>query len=442
MYQDIDAERSVIGVMLSCNGQGSIIANAMTLSADDFTNADYRSYFAAARELYRKGVTIDIVSLGNQARDMGVEVTAKRLLQIAAYTPTTANHKTYIKAVRDCADRRKIRDIAATLATKIEYDDINAACYEAVRQLNNGNVSGASWLTMGEIMMRAFDRIDKISRGELQPIRTGIASLDRIFGGFYPGELTIVAARPSVGKSAFALYVAMQAAAKGKKVAFVSREMSPESIANRLMSQYNPLLRGEKLRDATFTDDEWITLGDAINSLSKNQIYTIYTARTMEDLNTEVRSISGRIGGIDLLMIDYAQLMHMNREGDSRVEELEAISGAMKELAMSLQIPVLALAQVKRSGARVAVMPTMDELKGSGAFEQDADNIILLHRPESEADEIVEMRNDKATFHELLNSGKQYIAIKIAKQRQGEVGGTVAAYDPAHNTYTSIGRGK
>lgn len=430
------AEESVIGAIMGFDAY----RECCELNADDFSEPFCRAVFAIEKELYEKGEKIDIISVGRALECRTGDANSKKLLVSAAGVPTAANIRTYVRIVKDASRRRQIRKMAIELAEKvndttIEVDTLIDEFKNDAARITDGR---SDWMSASEMSMKGFEWLEAKNAGKITCIQSGISTLDYMIGGFYQSELTVIAARPAVGKSALGLFIGLNAARTGKKVAMVSREMAPEAIFQRAVSNESTRLSGQRIRKSVLNEEEWVAVADAINDLSHLPLSTIYSVKTVEQLHRQAMTLKDR-QGLDLLIVDYAQLMHTDRKANSRVDELETVSGAMKDIAMDLKIPVLALAQVKRSGSRIPVMPTMDELKGSGAFEQDADGIILIHRCDTENDEYVN-KKDLGLYQAIQRDGKQYIALNVAKQRQGKTGIVNLVFDPNHMMYTAIDR--
>ena len=268
----------------------------------------------------------------------------------------------------------------------------------------------------------------------------GITSLDEITGGLFGGELTIVAARPSVGKSAFGLNVALSAAHEGFKVGFVSCEMDDKGFGQRTLSR-EAWVNGDKLRKANIASEEWDSLFTAMTEMHDVPIRFMFNRGSKDGITVEsvFRAVkkAARHGEIDLLIVDYIGIMRTVKTFKDERLRIAYISSELKRLATTANIPVVALCQVNRMAQ--GRMPTMAELRDSGAVEQDADGIIFLHRPDNHEDKSIHPK-DVPTFYAMLESGSVYIAISVAKQRNGQTGITQVMFDPAVMRYSEIMR--
>jgi len=429
------AERHVLGAFLQ--DLECVKRFLPALSTDDFFEAENKAIFTAMQDLFFAKKAIDVATVGEILLRKQSKYGAAQLLQMFREVPSTANASAYYDMVKESAARRKLEAMGRVLMGNandglLEVSGIVDNVRHELRSMAQGK---DKWLTAKDLSSRTFDYLELSSKGNIQCVKSGLSDLDWLIGGFYPGELTIVGARPAVGKSAFALSILLNAARKGVRGALISREMSPEQIGARMVSNQGEV-DGMKLRKGNLNPDDWVSITDALGMLGRMPFHTSYSIRTIEDLWIEAQNLYDQ-HNISLLIVDYLQLMKTNKKTASRVEEIEYISGSLKDIALDLNIPVIALAQVRRSGSRAAVMPVMDELKGSGAIEQDADSIILLHRPESMSDLSISPA-DIATFKRLEMIGGQGIVISVVKQRQGNTGIIGVAFDPSHMTYTCI----
>lgn len=264
---------------------------------------------------------------------------------------------------------------------------------------------------------------------------SGISILDKMTSGFHRGELTIIGARPAVGKSALGMHIALATASQGYRVGVVSREMTDVQYGARILGSRAEIEPG-KMRTGQLDPYDWTQLSEAMQHYSDMNVSFMFSARDIEDLRMEVqRKIDGE--GLDMLVIDYLQLLQTRRRFEKDYLRVGYISKAIKDMTTDFNIPIIALAQVGRSSART--MPDLSELRGSGDIEQDADNVIFMHRPEDASDESI-LSGDGGMIAALEAEGKQYIVLEIAKQRQGQTGRTAVVFDPARMKYTGIAR--
>jgi len=291
---------------------------------------------------------------------------------------------------------------------------------------------------MSDVMLNTYANLEQRVNGEITSITTGIKNIDNLIGGFFGGEMTVIGARPAVGKSVFGMNVAMAAAADGFKVGVVSREMSDIQYGQRILS-YETRLDGMKIRKADIKEDEWQLITEGMTMASALPIEFLFTVRTVEDLRAEVQRKVNR-GELDMLIVDYLQLMSSSQRFKEDRLRVGYISQSLKSIALDFNIPVVALAQVKRyAGGARATMPTLEDLKDSGSIEQDADGVIFLHNPYDEDDNYIDPR-DRDMFQTYKANGYTYLCIGVAKQRQGTTGVACVLFDKRTMRYLAIDR--
>jgi replicative DNA helicase len=318
----------------------------------------------------------------------------------------------------------------------MDADNDAAAVLESTRQsLRDMVITGHSWHEMPDVLLNTYEALERRQKGEEKSMPSGIAVLDRITSGFHRGELTIIGARPAVGKSALGMHIALATAAQGYRVGIVSREMTDVQYGARILGSRAEIEPG-KMRTGQLDPYDWTQLSEAMQHYSDMNVSFMFSARDIEDLRMEVqRKIDGE--GLDMLVIDYLQLLQTRRKFEKDYLRVGYISKAIKDMTTDFNIPIIALAQVGRSSART--VPNLSELRGSGDIEQDADNVIFMHRPEDASDDSI-LSGDGGMIAALEAENKQYIVLEIAKQRQGQTGRTAVVFDPARMKYTSIAR--
>lgn len=437
VYYQAEAEKGVLGCVLV---EGK--PNAMEgLYEDDFYGQEARCVARALRSL---GEKTDPILLRKKLSEFYPEQEG-RLMQYAFAAmdavPTTVLATQYRRIVRECGERRRLavalkqglEDLGnAEIAQEVVVDDL-------LTQLKLSGPENAGWLSSYDVAAKTMDYIEQVSQGKIKPIQTNLNALDKAIGGFYKGELTILGARPAVGKSAFANYIAVQAAKQGKKVCVCSREMSDVQYGQRLLSSVGDI-EGRKIRLGIEEQDDasWRKLGDALNKVANLSIDFLFTVATIEDLRREVRR-KVLAGDCDLLIVDYLQLMRTKKNFEADHLRVGYISKVLKEMTLDLNLPILALAQVKRAvSGQKQKMPSLDDLKDSGSIEQDADGVIFLHRPQESDDPTVKPL-DKDVFARLEKFRElQYIAVQVAKQRQGETGTIGLVFNPQKMSYIEV----
>lgn len=434
------AEQAVIGCLIR---SPKAMNQVNELTDDDFFAVGARRCFHAARTLSAKNSPVDLVTLGDELARLYSESDADQAMQYA-YAAVTATPGTgaqyYAQAVHEASTRRQLIAISDELS-KLAMDgteDVDATIDIARGKLRNMVASGGTWLSMQDLMLASFDWLDKKATGKVKSMSMGIQDMDRATGGLFPGEMTIIGARPSVGKTAFGLQLAVTAAESGAKVCFISVEMSPEQMGNRALSR-EAGIHGTKIRNAKLDESEWSLVSDAMVACASMPISFMHGSSTIENIRQEIqRKVD--LHECDLVIVDYLQLIRTKRKFDKEHERLGYISRSFKEISLDLKIPVVVLAQVRRqNNGGKSRCPALDELRGSGDMEQDADNVIFLHRPDDDADPSIDPR-DREGFYDLKSRGYQYIVFNVAKQRQGRVGILGAAFDPACMRYINIDR--
>lgn len=346
------------------------------------------------------------------------------------------------KIIKECAARRNGIALLKQCIEDLENGEIDytSSFEKAIEGLRITNTDRYSWESIQDLMTKSFSHIAKVANGEYKPIKTQIRGIDDTIGGFYEGELTVIGARPGVGKSALAGAIAINAAKAGKKVCVCSREMSDIQYGNRIISNMGDV-DGKKLRTGDIDDYSWEKIAKGINDASKLNINFMFTIANIEDLRAAVMK-KHREGECDMLILDYLQLMRTKKRFDVDHLRVGYISKILKDLSLDLNIPVIALAQVRRSptGMKKSRMPSLDELKDSGSIEQDADGVIFLHRPTSEDDDCLKNAKLRSIYEagEKYGGKNQLIIANVAKQRQGETGMVGMMFTPGKMMFETI----
>ncbi len=412
-----EAEQSVLGALLLDSQCLDRIAEILP-NPDYFYLANHRLIYAVMLEMFTLGQPIDFVTvLDNLKKDSDFEEnTAKTyLLQLAQIVPSIKNAQTYAYIVRDNYDVRTLITTARDIIEDASSGTNDAAMLldsaeQRIFDIRQGkNMQGLQ--RINETIIETFDRLDALNSDEnqlYQGIPTGIYDLDETITGLNRSDLILLAARPGMGKTSFALNIARHVAVKEKrKVAFFSLEMTKEQLTARLLST-EAMVGGVKLRIGKLADDEWIRLVEAGDILSKTEIYFDDTPGiTVPEMKAKLR----RLKNVDLVVIDYLQLMSGGRRIDNRVQEISEITRNLKIMAKEINVPVLTLSQLSRaSEQRSDHRPMLSDLRDSGSIEQDADIVLFLYRNDYYRDgENVDEDFDK-------NSGECI----IAKNRHGE----------------------
>ena len=414
----VEAEQAVLGGLLLDNSTWDAIADR--LHAEDFYRRDHQQIFAAIAELSRRNEPSDAVTLAEflAAKGEGEETGGLAYLAgLARDTPTAANIRAYADIVRERSLLRQLIRVSGEIAASA-YESEGRTAKELVdgaEQLvfaiaEQGRRTTSGFVPLREVLGATIDRLDMLhqSQGQLTGVSTGYADLDRMTAGLQPGDLIIVAGRPSMGKTTLALNIAENAAiAASTAVAVFSMEMSREQLSMRMISSLGRVDQSH-LRTGNFGDEDWARINSAIAQMKSAPIYIDDSAALTP---TEVRARARRLTReqpLGLIVIDYLQLMQVPGTKENRATEISEISRSLKALAKELKVPVIALSQLNRSvEQRTDKKPVMSDLRESGALEQDADLIMMIYREE---------------VYEPDTPRKGIADIIIAKQRNGPTG--------------------
>ena len=417
----IEAEQSVIGGLLRDNAAWDRIADFM--HADDFYRYDHRIIFEQMIRLINSGKPADVITVYEACNQLGKaeDVGGLQYLNaMAQNTPSAANIRRYAEIVRDRGILRKL----ITVADEISGNAFNPQGKEVKQMLDEaeskifaiaeqGARGAQGWTAVQPLLTQVVERIDELysreNQGEITGVPTGFIDLDRMTSGLQPGDLVIVAGRPSMGKTAFSVNIGENVAIEaGLPVAVFSMEMGGAQLAMRMLGSVGQLDQ-HRLRTGRLNDEDWPRLTHAIQKMNDAQLYIDETpALNPIEMRARARRLARQCGKLGLIIVDYLQLMQGSQPGDNRASEISEISRSLKGLAKELHCPVIALSQLNRSlEQRPNKRPVMSDLRESGAIEQDADVIIFLYR-----DEVYNPDSpDKGTAE-----------IIIGKQRNGPIG--------------------
>lgn len=441
-FSNKQAEEAVLGYFLL--GKRDAADYAATLTTEDFYYADHGKIFSGVKAVLAKRQKADLITIDAALTAMyPLEMPALSEIMIRCsnanmqFTISTHSIADYCQIVKDLSARRQsIRTFEGLTAQFRDPTRDIADILEQLRLAAGRIASGKhKWHSMSDVLLATYDYLEKRQQGQIKAITTGVNNIDALIGGFFGGELTIIGARPSVGKSAFGANIALSAARKGFKVAILSREMSDVQYGSRIIS-HEAWIDGMKLRKGDIDPDDWTRIAERLGELGALPIDFLFTVRTIEDLCQEVRR-KVENGQLDMLIVDYLQLMQSQRRFDKDYLRVGYISAELKHLAMDCGIPVIALAQVGRDAE--GSMPSLKNLRDSGNIEQDADGVIFLHRAENANDEYIDKR-DRPYFDDYKERGLTYLCIGVAKQRQGATGKACVLFDPTLMRYIEIDR--
>ena len=440
-YKNVEAEQCVLGAALQ---DGNAVKRLQEIDISCFTEPEHRVLYSSILEVAAKGNSVDLVTMHsvlseqNRLEMIGGDA---YLMHLLGMVPSTVNIGSYIQIVNECAARAKLKKVGEELIRKSGYlneelDTIREGAAVSIREVQAG--TGVKLVSQNEAVLMTYERMDANQKREdvtKNRIMTGIKQLDRMTGGLSGSKLMIIGARPSVGKSIFAMSICMNAAKQGKRVLYISLEMEPEELMEREFAAASLVPLTEITSDEISTEN-WTKLADVMPELSAKPIFYCTEIHFVE----EVRKAAFQLyenGGLDLVCVDYIQLLKTTQKRNSRQEEVSDISRALKWLAQELKIPVIALSQLNRASQREKRPPTMAEARESGAIEQDANIFLLLHDPD-----VDELKSDdlRRMSKNLGDRGMKLIYVNVDKNRQGKKGVFYIAFDGDHMRFLSLAR--
>jgi len=431
---DIEAEQAVIGAMLI--DKESVTAALEKLRDEDFYREDNRLIFEAITNLYQKNEPVDIITVKAELTESGTFERVGGLEYISSLpekVPTTANVDRYINIVSEKSLLRKLITSGNELV-KLGYDeseDVDNILDMAERKVmdlsQNKSVKGYS--TIGEVLVGSVQKLEDLFKagGKFSGTPTGFIDLDYKMSGLHEGELIILAARPAMGKSALAINIATNVAAKTNKgVAIFSLEMPKEQIANRIISSEG-LIDSNKIRSGLLEEEDWDKLSNAVGAMTGIPLYIEDDATlTITDIRTRCRKLHME-KGLGLIVIDYLQLISpLGKKNASREQEISEISRSLKILSKELSVPVIALSQLSRGvEKRDDKRPLLSDLRESGSIEQDADIVLFLYRDD---------------YYNKDSERKNITEVIIAKNRAGSIGTVDLAWLPSYTKFANLAR--
>lgn len=427
----VEAEQSVIGSMIM--DREAIVVASEILHREDFYGKQYGVVFEAIIELNDEGKPVDVVTLQDRLKEKDVppEISSLEFIRdLITGLPTSANVKYYANIVSEKATLRKLirlnEEIANTCYTGKEsletiLEDTEKKVFELLQRRNSSD-----YVPIREIVMNAMDRIEMASKnkGVVTGIPTGFIDLDYRTAGMQPSDLILIAARPSMGKTAFVLNIAQYMAFKqNQTVAIFSLEMSKEQLVNRLFSLESKV-DSQHIRTGNLTDTEWEKLIESAGIIGKSNLIIDDTPGIgISQLRSKCRKYKLK-HDLKIIIIDYLQLMSGGGRTDSRQQEISDISRSLKALARELNVPVIALSQLSRAvEQRPDHRPMLSDLRESGAIEQDADVVMFIYRDE---------------YYNKDTDIKGVAEIIIAKQRNGPIGTVNLAWLPDYTKFANI----
>ena len=427
----MEAEQSVIGSMIM--DREAIVVASELISSEDFYNKQYGVLFETMCELNDAGSPVDLVTLQNrlQSKDVPPEVSSLEFVRDILSAPLiTANIKHYANIVAEKSTLRKLIRLNEEIANacyggkeSLEYilEDTEKRVFQLVQKRTTD-----AYVPIRQVVMNAMDKIEAAAKnkGSVTGIPTGFLDLDYRTAGLQPSDLILIAARPSMGKTALMLNLARNVAFKKNLcMAVFSLEMSKEQLVNRMFSMESNL-DSQKLRTGQLNDQEWEKLIESAGVIGKSSLIIDDTPGiSIAELRSKCRKYKLE-HGLSVIMIDYLQLMTGSGRTDSRQQEISDISRSLKSLARELSVPVIALSQLSRAvEQRPDHRPMLSDLRESGAIEQDADVVMFIYR-----DEYYNKDSEKRGITELI----------IAKQRNGPIGTVELAWIPEYQRFANL----
>ncbi|HOO80011.1 MAG TPA: replicative DNA helicase, partial [Lachnospiraceae bacterium] len=426
-------EQSVIGGMI-IDPQIINLISEIIPEGSCFYNRSYGAVYDAMLELHKQGRAVDIVTLQDRLREKEVpqDVASLEFIRdLIASVPTSANTKHYASIV---AEKSTLRDLIKVT------EDITRECYQAkenltdiledtekkvfqiVQKRNVGEIT-----PIDQVVMESLEIIEKAAQttGDVTGLATGFIDLDHKTAGLQPGNLVLIAARPAMGKTSFVLSLAKNVILNLRKpIVMFSLEMSKTELVNRLLSM-DSKVDSQKFKTGQLTEGDWESLIESGGNIGNSQLILDDTATTIGEIRSKCRKLKLE-KDIQLVIIDYLQLMNGNGRTDSRQQEISEISRALKLMAKELKVPVIALSQLSRQvEGRPDHRPMLSDLRESGAIEQDADVVLFIYR-----DEVYNPDTDRKNIAEII----------ISKQRSGPIGTVELAWLPEYTQFGNLAR--
>ncbi len=420
----VEAEQSVVGGLLKDSAQFDSVAEI--LSVGDFFKASHGLIFSVMGELIEREQPIDVITVSeelNHRDELGSVGGLEYIADLATQVPSSANVVAYAKIVRERATLRQLISAASEISRAsynpggLASDDLLQLAEKRVLEISEERPKEGGFEDVNGLLKKTIDKIDLLFRSDsdITGLSTGIDELDEKTSGWQSGELIVLAARPSMGKTALALNFVEAAILTQEKPALVfSMEMPSDSLVMRMLSSMGRIDQG-RLRNGQLTEEDWPKLEVAARKMKDKKLFIDDTAGlTPNEIRARVRRIAREHGEPGIIMIDYLQLMHVGGASEGRTQEISEISRSMKALAKEYSCPVIALSQLNRGvEQRPNKRPMNSDLRESGAIEQDADVILFIYRDE---------------YYNEDSPDKGIAELIIGKQRNGEIGTCRAAF--------------
>lgn len=427
------AEQNVIGGIL-IDPQKIHIVSEILLDGSFFYDKAYGAVYDAMLELSKAGRSIDYVTIQEclLKKELPKEITELSFLkEIITMVPTSVHTKDYADVVAEKATLRELIRVTEGIVTTCYQgkedinellEDVEKKVFKIVQRRNVGEM-----VPIDQVVMDSLNVIEKAAKttGDVTGLASGFIDLDHRTAGFQPGNLVLIAARPAMGKTSFVLSLAKNVIINQKKpIVMFSLEMSKTELVNRLLSM-DSKVDSQKFKTGQLNDADWESLIESGGTIGNSKLFLDDTATTIAEIRSKCRKLKLE-QDIQLVIIDYLQLMNGNGKSDSRQQEISEISRSLKLLAKELQIPVIALSQLSRQvEQRPDHRPMLSDLRESGAIEQDADVVLFIYR-----DEVYHQDTEKKNIAEII----------IAKQRSGPIGTVELSWLPEYTQFANLAR--
>ncbi len=429
-----EAEQSVIGSMIM--DKDAIAGAAELLTGDDFYQQRFGVLFEAILELYNEGKPVDLITLQNKLKEKEAPEELNSLeffRDIIASVPTSANVRYYANIVKEKSTLRQMIKVTESITNdcymdkeKLEtiMEDSEKKMFDILQKRNTGD-----FVSIRDIVFKSLESIEAAARNKrsVTGVSTGFYDLDYKTAGLQPSDLILIAARPSMGKTAFVLNIAEYAVLRGNvTTAIFSLEMSKDQLVKRIMSMHSKV-NSQSIRTGELSDDDWIKLVESAKEIgNSNLIIDDTSSISIGELRSKCRKYKLEFN-LGLVIIDYLQLMTGSKKNESRQQEISEISRSLKGLARELNVPVVALSQLSRAvEQRPDKRPMLSDLRESGAIEQDADIVMFIYR-----DDYYNHDSEEAGISEII----------IGKQRNGPVGTVKLAWQSQFTKFANLERG-
>jgi len=431
---NLDAEQSVLGS--SFISKEALQKVAEDLDKESFYSSDNSKVYEVLKELYNENIAVDVTTVTDRLKKkkyISSSLNAEYILDLVNSVPTAANIDYYINIVREKALLRTLISTATTIVTNAysETDEIEDMLDDAERKILNvvKNRRSTEFKNIQDVLFKAQANLERLSEAgsDITGVASGFHDIDKITTGFHENELVIIAARPGMGKTAFVLNIATNVASYTKKaVAVFNLEMNAEQLAMRMISSVGQI-DGYKIRTGKLENNDWKRVNEAISQLANTNLKIDDTPGiTIGEIRAKCRRLAASDEGLELIIIDYLQLVNVGKNKDNRQQEVAEISRSLKELSLELNVPIIACAQLSRAvDSREDKRPLMSDLRESGSIEQDADIVAFLYR------------DDYYNKESRMDNNNSVVEFIIGKNRNGIV--TTATLLFKKNTSTFIG---